>query len=275
MMMRNVSILLMSLCLLVAAQVQAQCPVNINQFQAGETLTYDLYFKWGLVNTKAGISTLTTISQKYNGKDAYKMALTAKSSGMVNKVFSINDTLASYMTKDLIPLAFHKNAEEGGDHTIENMTYTYNPSGGISVHSKRVKNGEQRFDEVINYNSCVYDMISVVFYARTLDFSSMKKGQETRVDFISGKRKTYMIIEYQGTEKMKANDDKTYDCIKLVLSIMNASEKAFEDKEEAMKVYITNDNNRMPVRLDSKLNVGSTRAILKGYKGLKHEVNAK
>ena len=84
-----------------------------------------------------------------------------------------------------------------------------------------------------------------------------------------------MLIEYQGTENMKANDDKTYSCLKLVLSVMNANEKAFEDKQEAMKVYITNDDNRMPVRLDSKLNVGSTRAILKSYKGNKYPVKTK
>lgn len=262
-------------CAIFSLQAQTQCKINNKYFQAGEEMTYDLYFKWGLVNTKAGTSTLKTTSERYNNKDAYKMVMTAKSSGMVNKIFSINDTLLAYTTKDLIPLAFHKDAEEGGDHTIENMTYTYGSSGEVSVHTKRTKNGEGKFDEVIKANSCVYDLISVVFYARTLDYSSMKKGDETRVDFITGKRKAYMIIEYQGIENMKANDDKTYSCIKLVLSVMNVSDKAFEDKEEAMKVYITNDDNRMPVRLDSKLNVGSTRAMLKSYKGNKYPVKTK
>lgn len=272
---KKIIIALLAFMVLATLQMQAQCKVNNSFFQEGETLTYDLYFKWGLVNTKAGTSTLITTTDNYNGKNVYKMSLTAKSTGMANKVFSINDTLSTYMTKDLSPVAFRKNAKEGKDHTIENMTFTYNSSGGVSVHTKRVKNGEQRFDEVINYNSCVYDMVSVVFYARTLNFSNMKKGDETRVDFISGKRKTYMIIEYDGVENVKANDNKTYSCIKLVLSIMNANENAFEDKEEAMKVYITNDDNRMPVRLDSKLNVGSTRAMLKGYKGNKHPVKTK
>lgn len=272
---KKIIISLLVLTALVGQQALAQCKVDNKYFQAGEELTYDLYFKWGLVNTKAGTSTLKTTSENYNGKSAYKMALSAVSTGMASKVFTINDTLSCYTTKDLVPLAFHKNAKEGKDHTVENMTYTYKPGGEIEVHTKRVKNGEERFDEVIKYTSCVYDMVSVVFYARTLDFSKMKVGDETRVDFISGKRKTYMIIEYQGIEEMKANDDKKYSCIKLVLSIMNANENTFEDKEEAMKVYITNDENRMPVRLDSKLNVGSTRAVLKSYKGNKHPVKTK
>lgn len=118
----------------------------------------------------------------------------------------------------------------------------------------------------------MYDMMSVVYYARTLNYSGMKKGETARVDFISGKKKVNMVIEYEGIETVEANDNKNYSCIRLTLSIMD---DAFSDKKEAMKVYITNDNNRMPVRLDSKLNIGSTRAMLKSYKGNRYPVQTK
>lgn len=271
-MIKKISSLALILLVLFTIQAQSQCKIQNNYFQAGEELTYDLYFKWGLVNTKAGISTLKTSSLKYDGKDAYKMSLVARSTGMAKKMFSLNDTLSTFTTKDLTPLAFKKDAKEGDEHTLENMTYTYNANGSVTVHTKRTKNGEFRFDEKINFNTCVHDLVSVVFYARTLDYQNMKKGDEVKVDFITGKRKAYMIIEHQGTEKVKANDDKTYNCIKLVLSVIEGNKSAFEDREEAMKVYITNDNNRMPVRLDSKLKIGSTRAMLKTYKGNRHPV---
>lgn len=270
-MIKKVTVIALILLASVNLSAQTQCKVDNKYFQAGEQLTYDLYWKKGIVNMKAGQSTLNTVSQKYNGQDAYKTTLTAKSSGMVDKVFFINDTLSAFYTKQIVPLAFYKNVEEGKNHTIENMTYTYNASG-VNVHTKRVRDGEQKFDETITTKSCVYDMVSVVLYARTLDYSNMKKGDEKRVDFISGKKKSFMIIEHDGIENVKANDDKTYSCIKLVLSIQN---EAFEDKEESMKVYITNDNNRLPVRLDTKLNFGSTRAMLKSYKGNRYTVSTK
>jgi len=248
----------------------AQCKLNNTFFQAGEDLSYDLYFKYGIIYTKAGTSSLRTVSEKYNGIDAYKMTLLAQSTGTVRKLFSLNDTLMCYTTKDLVPLAYIKDAFEGKDYTQEEVKYTYSGQG-VSLKAKRHKNGNFRFDETITSNSCMYDMMSVVFYARTLDFSAMKKGQTTKVDFISGKKKVNMIIEYDGIETVEANDNKKYSCIKLILSIMD---DAFSDKKEAMKVYITNDSNHMPVRLDSKLNIGSTRAILKSYKGNKHPVSA-
>lgn len=244
------------------------CKIYNNVFQGGEELTFDLYLKYGILNTKAGYSKITVANTTYGGQSAYKMVLRAESTGAASKLYSLNDTLTSYMTKDIVPLAFSKNAHEGGDHTIETIKYSYNASG-VSLKTKRIKNGRERFDVSFTSKNCIYDFLSIVFYARTLDYSTMKKGSETSVEFMSGKRKVKMTIEHKGTEKMKANDNKKYNCIKLSLSI---SDDAFENKEEAMTVYITNDNNRMPVRIDSKLKVGSTRAILKSFKGNKHPI---
>lgn len=256
---------------LFSLNANAQCKLNNTYFQAGEDLTYDLYFKYGIIYTKAGTSSLKTVSERYNGTDAYKMTLLAQSTGTVRKIFSLNDTLSCYTTKDLVPLAYIKDALEGKDYTQEEVRYTYTGSGGVSINTKRHKNGASRFNETITSNTCIYDMMSVVFYARTLNYSSMKKGDTSKVNFISGKKKVSMVIEYDGIESVEANDNKKYSCIKLVLGIMD---DAFSDRKEAMKVYITNDNNRMPVRLDSKLNIGSTQAILKSYKGNKHPVSA-
>lgn len=241
----------------------AQCKINNTFFQAGEELTYDLYFKYGLINTKAGTSSLKTVAEKFNNTDALKMTLLAQSSGTARKLFSLNDTLTCYVSKDLVPLAFLKNAREGKDYTVERVIYTYN-NQGVSLNTKRTKNGSFRFEETVQSSSCMYDMMSIVYYARTLNYTGMKKGDTAKVDFISGRKKVNMVIEHNGIETIEANDKKKYSCIKLVLSIMD---DAFSNKKEAMKVYLTNDDNRLPVRLDSKLNIGSTRAVLKSYKG--------
>ncbi len=261
--MKRTTWIVLAISFLFSLNAGAQCKVNNTFFQAGEVLTYDLYYKNGLLNIKAGTSSLKTVADNFNNIDAYKMTLLAESTGTARKVFSLNDTLTCYTTKDLVPLMYLKNAREGKSHTVERVIYTYG-SQGISLNTKRVKNGVFRFEETLKSNTCIYDMMSVVFYARALNYTGMKKGDTSKADFISGRKKVSMIIEYGGIETVEANDDKKYSCIKLTLSIMD---DAFSDKKEAMKVYITNDNNRLPVRLDSKLNIGSTRAILKSYKG--------
>jgi len=258
--------IVLSLVIFPFVQLNAQCEIDNRYFQAGEVLTYDLYFKYGIINKKAGSSSLTVENDTYNGRDVYKMSLRARSSGLAKSIFSISDTLTSYMSKDLVPLAYSKDAHESDDHTVERATYSYSPDG-IKAHNRNVRNGKLRYDTTLVSPTCMYDMVSIVYYARTLDYASMKKGDKTRVSFLSGRKRMNMDIEYHGIESVSANDDNKYNCIKLVL-VMN--DDAFENKNEAMKVYITDDLNRIPIRIDSKLKVGSTRVIMKSYKGQRY-----
>ncbi|MDR1811148.1 MAG: DUF3108 domain-containing protein [Prevotella sp.] len=269
----KVKLAVCSLLLAVAGlSAYSQCPAVNDYFQAGETLEYDLYIKLGFLSTKGGTARLKTVSATYEGTDAYKMTLTSSSKGAARAIFELDDTLSCYTTKDLTPLAYFKDAHEGGDYTKERQKYAYSENGQASVRSVRYKNGKLKFNELLTFDGCAYDLMSVVFYARTLDYGQMKKGKQTSIDFISGRNKLNAQIIYDGTEKIKANDGVKYNCIKLSLKI---SDDAFEDDKNAMKVYLTDDDNRMIVRMDSKLKVGSTKVILKSYRGTLHPVGTK
>lgn len=261
----TIRLIILSVITLFSIQLKAQCEIHNTSFKGGEFLQFDLYFKYGLLYTKAGSSTLSIENAKYKSKDAYKMMLTANSSGAAKAVFSISDTLTSYTTKKIVPLAYIKDAHEGGDYRTERATYEYS-GGTIKLRNINKKNNKLRYDTTLVSKDCMYDMLSIVYYARTLDYDNMKKGDQVTVSFLSGRKKVNMHIEHHGYENVSANDGRKYNCVKLVLMI---NEKAFEDKNEAMKVYITNDFNRIPIRIDSKLKVGSTRAILKKYSGQK------
>lgn len=246
------------------------CKVDNKYFQSGEELSFDLYFKFGFL-TKAGTSTLKVSSEKYNGTDAYKMSLVASSTGAARKIFALDDTLTIYTTKDIVPLRFIKRAHEGSEHTNEDVSYTYK-SSGVSIKTYRQKNGVLRFDETVTSEACVYELLSIIYYARTIDFPSMKKGDKKVVECLSGRDILYMVLQHGGTETISANDGKKYECVKLVMSLSKKEDTNFDNKVESMTIYVSNDNNRMPIRMDSKLNYGSTRAILKSYKGNRHAV---
>lgn len=249
--------------------LQAQCTLSNNAFQAGESLQYDLYFKYGLLFTKAGWATLTTKDATYSGNNVYRTDLITASTGVARKAFELNDTLTSYISKQMTPLAYFKRAHEGGDFTDEQLYYSYS-NNKVNISTRRVKDGRERFNKSMSVDQCTYDMMSVIFFARELNYSSMKKGDKTRISFISGQNRQNMDIVYQGTENMKANNNKTYACHKLSLV---TSDDAFENTNEAMKIYITADNNRIPVRIDSGLKIGSMRVVLKKIKGNKHPIN--
>ncbi|MDH6359085.1 DUF3108 domain-containing protein [Parabacteroides sp. PF5-9] len=254
------TLLLLSTCF----TLQAQNEYKQIPFKPGEVLTFDMYFKYGLINAKAGESSLSVTEGSYEGKDVLQLTLHAKSAGAAKAFMSVADTLSAYMSKDLLPLAFIKNAHEGKDYTYEEAIYQYT-SDKIKVQTKRIRNEIPRFDTTLVSQHKIYDMVSILYYARTLDYASLEKGEKLTVSYLSGKRMETMDVKYHGLETIKANDGREYYCIKLTMLL---NENAFEDKNEAMQVYITNDQNRVPIRIDSKLKKGSTRIILKAYKGV-------
>ena len=266
--MNGIYLKLVALCFIMLpfAKLGAQCETENTYFQGGELLTYDLYFKYGILYTKAGHSEMSVTDDTYKGKDAYKLTLTARSTGAARSLFSLTDTLSAYITKKLVPLAYSKDAHEKGDYNTERATFDYS-SGMPKVRNISKRNNKVRYDSTYVSKTCIYDMVSIVFYARTLNYESMKKGDRVTVTGLAGRSKTNMNIIYQGIETVKANDGREYYCIKLSLTV---NDDAFDNEDEAMKVYFTNDFNRVPVRIDSKLKVGSTRVILKGYQGLRN-----
>ena len=69
--------------------INAQCGITNNAFQAGEELTYDVYFKYGLIHKKAGLATLKIKNDTYKSRDAYRMSMIANSTGLAKKILII------------------------------------------------------------------------------------------------------------------------------------------------------------------------------------------
>ena len=246
-----------------------QTKIENNAFNAGEKLTYDLYYKYGILNMKGGRATLNTDATIYNDQEAYKLSLNASTGGLIGNFYSIEDTLTSSMDKNLVPLLFVKGAAEGKDYTQERQIYKYQ-NGKTIIRTIRHRNGDLSFDENITTDRCTYDMMSILAFARTLDYSEMQRGDNTQVQFITGKRLVNMYIRYMGKSSMKVNNGKTYPAVELSLMILD---KAFVDQEEAMRVWITDDENKLPLQINSKLKIGEMRVVLKDISGNRHPLN--
>lgn len=230
-------------------------------FRVGEKLSYDLYFKYGLVYAKAGFAEMSIAATPQNN---LCVTLISHSTGAARKIFKLEDTLQSVMNRQMQPLRFEKYAHEGDSYTIDKQVYSYHENGA-SIQTTRVKNGRQRYDEVLQTDQPTFDMLSVVFYARTLDYASLQQVGSFSVSFLSGKKHLKMDIRYDGVSRIKANNGQRYECLKLTMVIRD---DAFANPQEAMKVWITNDKNRVPMQIESKLRVGSSRVVLKDFEGL-------
>jgi hypothetical protein len=115
--------------------------------------------------------------------------------------------------------------------------------------------------------------MTAVYYARTLDFSSFEIDDTIPIPMMIDKQ-IYegVFIRYAGKERIKSEDGTVYNCIKFRPLLIEGT--IFEDGEY-MDVFVTDDKNRIPVLIEAEILVGSIKAYLSTFKGLKYPIEAK
>ena len=258
--------LLFILALFLPRGATAQCKIINNSFKDGESITYDLYFNYGIVNAKAGTGSLKTNLVNYKGNSAFNIRMLLNTSGLAGSFYTVNDTLVSYVDMDLRPLLFTKNAFEGKDYSREVQSFSY-VEEGIKVRTNRVFNGQKKFEETVITRECTYDYLSVLALIRNLDYSDMKPGDQKQIQFLSGREIVNMAVNHNGSSKIKANDGQTYNTVQISLTIYD---NAFKNQKEAISASLTDDANRIPIVIDTHLRIGAIRAVLKNVSGLRN-----
>ncbi|MDD2524714.1 MAG: DUF3108 domain-containing protein [Bacteroidales bacterium] len=240
--------------------LSAQTVLKANLLK-GENLQYDLYYKNGIM-IRGGKITLNSHLVNYEGKQAFECKMIAATNSFVDNFYRVRDTLISYLdTDNLQTLRFWKSANEGKKYSsIEGGTFTYR-NGEIDVYAYKKRPGKELEEVNLTVKGECTDMVSVAYLIRGLDMNIVTKNKDIPLMLFSGKKKYDMKLRYKGTERIKANNDKKYNCFKFALYVYN--KEAFKD-EESMVFWITDDTNRIPIQLDTKVKVGTLRGIYKG-----------
>ena len=262
---------LFAACLLTVmpTAVSAQCGIENFAFNAGEFLSYDLYFNWKFVWVKVGTASMSTVQSNFQGQKAFRSSLITRGNKKLDNVFVMRDTLLCYTDESLSPLYFRKGALEGSRYYVDELWYSY-PQGNCHLKMHAInRHGEHRWKEA-EYRSCIYDMMSIFLRARNFDASLLKVGENIPMPISDASHLTNSWLKFTGrtTLKMK-NNKKKYRC--LTFSFI---EREDGKNHELIRFYITDDKNHLPVRLDMFLSFGSAKAYLTGYKGLRNAMES-
>ena len=172
-------------------------------------------------------------------------------------VFTMRDTLISYITPQLVPLYFRKGSLEGKHYTVDEVWYTY-PGGKSHVRQKFLNRHGELSEHHHESNDCNYDMLSILSLARSFNPKNYKIGQRIHFPMATGKKVEEQTLVYRGKKDWKANDKKTYHC--LIFSLLDYEEK--DKDKELLRFYVTDDSRHMPVRIDFYLRFGTAKAYL-------------
>jgi len=229
--------------------------VNNFAFKKGEKLKYRVYYdSWLTAGITAGIGTLSVKqgNRKFNDRSTYHIEVIGKSVGVFNLFFKVRDKFESFMDESsLFPWYFIRRSREGGFKKDDNVTFDQ------IEHYAKSKN------EKIDVPPNVQDIVSSFYYLRNLDFDQIKNN-ELSVNFYLDDTVYNSKISFLGKEIVETEIG-TFNCLKF--SPMMATGEVFDDPYP-LSVWITDDKNRIPVLLESKIIVGSVKIELIKYSGL-------
>ena len=258
----NIRILLSALLLTLSAAASALFIGKAESFDwKDESLTYDVMFKWGLINKKAGSATLTLRAEP----ESSVTRLTAASEPWADRIYQVRDTLNGRIGRDgFRPLFYEKIANEGGERKYDVVKYRYESHPEISADCIRkvYKKNKLKIDEkrTLKTFGTTVDMLTSFYFMRHLPFEKWKDGQSETVNIFSGKQKELLKISYLGEVDLEVGD-KVRRCYHISFSFTSDGKRKTSDDMEA---WISTDGRRIPMRLEGKLPVGKVHCLLSG-----------
>ena len=170
--------------------------------------------------------------------------------------FSIRDTLVShYEPRTFSPYEFSRKAHEGNYHKTFDYTFNYSDSTVIGdIH----RFGKYKRRDTVRLQSGTFDMLSVAWMTRELDFDKYKKDDLIPIRILIDSKIYDLYVRYLGVNKAKIAGRKR-ECY--VFSPLLVEGDVFRGGEN-MKVWVSKDEYRLPLMVEAKILVGSVKAIL-------------
>ncbi|OAB80098.1 DUF3108 domain-containing protein [Cochleicola gelatinilyticus] len=228
-------------------------------FGDGEYLKFRVHY--GLVT--AGYATLEVDEVRLNGKEVFHIQGFGATTGLSKFFFKVEDKYQSYVDKEKdIPYRFIRKIDEGG--YTKDIQIDFNHASGMA----RVNDKKHNKIEEVPLPPSPQDMVSAFYYLRNhVDIATVKEGDVVDMNMFFDRGNHKFRLKFLGRETLKTNFGKV-PCLKFRPYV--EAGRVFKE-EESLTVWVTDDENKMPVLIKAELAVGSLKASLTEYKGLKHQ----
>lgn len=242
---------------LVAGQEETLRKIENTAFKTGEVLEYRVHY--GFVD--AGIAKLQVVDElkPIGTRRCYHVIGTGKSVGAFDWFFKVRDRYESFIDDEaFVPWLFLRRVEEGNYKTSQNVSFN---------HHKNTATSEKA---TVATPENVQDLISSFYYARTIDFANVKEGDVFAFDAYLDDEVIPMKLKFVGKEEVKTKLG-NFRCLKFHPQLLVG--RVFKDADD-MTIYVTDDKNKIVVRAEAEVLVGSIKMDLKNYANLANNLEA-
>jgi len=260
---KTIIISLLLLAFLPILQAQGYREINHNAFQRGEHLEFKVYWDaWILPHIRAGnaIMEITEEKRMFGDRNIYHIVGSGCTKGMVNMFYKVNDRYETYIDEEaLIPWLFIRRTQEGSYVRNDDVTFE---------HDERQARSSEAIKEIPEN---VQDILSAVYFVRTFDFSNIQLNDTIPVAFFLDDSVYTSIVIYEGKDIVKTKLGK-FNCLKFKPGVLVGP--VFLEPFP-MTLWVTDDDNHIPILAESKVLVGSVKFELINYYGLANPLSAR
>jgi hypothetical protein len=235
------------------------CGIRNSAFQNGESITFKVFYNVVGLYVDAGTAIFTAGLEQMNAKPVYHVVGVGNSNSSYDWIFKVRDRYESYIdTATLQPYKFIRNIDEGGYKKYENISFNHIAGTAISTQG------------VVKIPACVQDVISTVYYARNINFEKYKPEDKIPFSMFIDNEVYDLYIRYLGREVIKTRYGK-FNAHKFKPLLIKGT--IFEGGEK-MTVWVSDDPNHIPLRIESPISVGSVKVDMMGYHNLRYPLTS-
>ena len=232
-------------------------------FQDGEWFKFRMsYSGW----FKAGEATLNIKEKKLKGKPVYHVIGKGKTTGLINAFFKVRDRYESYFDINTgLPYKFIRKIDEGGHTKDIEILFDHGDK------SAEVNNKKHKTKKKISTADNIQDMISAYYYLRNnYETDKIKIGDVVNLNMFFDEENYPFRLKYLGRETIKATINGSRVKVKTLKFRPYVMAGRVFKEEESLTLWVSADKNKIPLKIKADLAVGSLRADLESFKGLKH-----
>ena len=212
-------------------------------FFSGEVLHYSAGFRF----FPAGRAELSFVSDSLNGEQVYVLSTSIKTNSFLDKFYEVRDEITAWLNPDSLSLL----------KTIQNIREgSYHRDHEAIIQGDSLALWEKQSRELPGK---VYEPVAFIYYLRS---QNLQLGGSYQFFSYSRKNIREVVVHITDREIVKVAAG-TFSCLK-VEPVSNDGKPLLKNNGE-MRVWLSDDNLKLPVKIEMKTNIGNMIMKLKDY----------
>lgn len=220
---------------------------------------------------RAGHATLSINKTLYESKPSYNYRLLFYTSGLFEKVYKMRDTIDCQFTPDMQLLYSQKRINENDYYMTDDLKFSYKDDKTYA-RSHRYTSSRTKIDTLLVSDQYMFDMLGATMYLRSLDWNTMKSGDEFPFHVAIGRDRINISFRYTGQQIVDRGETLKYRTRHFYIDIYD---EAFTQSKAAAEIWVGDDENHIPIKIRAKLKIGAAEVYYKSSSGLRYPLTSR